>query len=79
MNIQATTGTANAVNALKTAQTNAVQEAKETAAITRAEAAKGDQQAIRKLAAQKQQQQQQSQAPKPVSPEGAGKTVNTTV
>ena len=38
------------------AQSSAIQEAQETAAQTRKEAASGDQQAVRKLAAAKQQQ-----------------------
>jgi len=52
------------------APATAAQEAAETAAQTRAEAAKGDQQAVRKLASQ-----QSSQSPTP--PEAAVKTTNT--
>jgi hypothetical protein len=78
MNIQATSGNANtnlsAVSSLKTIQSNATEEALETAAVTKAEATKGDHQAIRKLATQ----QQQNPAPAPVSPEGAGKAINLT-
>ncbi len=75
MNIQAISGAANfsvgSVSSVKTAQSNAAQEASETEAVTKKEAAKGDQQAIRKLAAQQQQA-----APSPASPEGIGKVIN---
>jgi hypothetical protein len=67
MNIQATNAT---VSSLKSVMSNAAQEATETAAVTKKEAASGDQQAIRKLAAQQQS------APAPVSPEGVGKALN---
>ena len=71
MNIQATT--ASASSSLKSTAASAAQEATETAAVTKAEAAKGDQQAIRKLAAQQQA------APQPsVSPEGVGKSLDLT-
>jgi hypothetical protein len=78
MQIQATSGNANTnlsvVSSLKTVQSDAAQEALETAAVTKAEATKGDHQAIRKLAAQ----QIQNPAPAVVSPEGAGKAINLT-
>jgi hypothetical protein len=67
MNIQATNAT---VSSLKSVMSNAAQEATETAAVTKKEAASGDRQAIRKLAAQQQS------APAPVSPEGVGKALN---
>jgi len=78
MNIQATSGNPNmnlsSVATVKTVQANAMGEIMETAAATKAEAAKGDHEAIRKLA----RQQQQNPAPTPVSPEGTGKTINLT-
>jgi len=46
-----------------TTQQSALQEAKETAAQTKAEAAKGDQQAVRKLAAEKSASQAQAVPP----------------
>jgi hypothetical protein len=70
MNIQATSATANA--SLKSIAATAAQEATETAAVTKAEAAKGDSQAIRKLAAQQQAVQQSA------SPEGIGKNIDLT-
>jgi len=77
MNIQASSGSANAslsaVSSLKTTQSNAAQEATETATVTKQEAAKGDQQAVRKLAAQQQQS-----APVSASPEGVGKAIDLT-
>ena len=73
MSIQAVNANVSAVSSLKSIQSNATQEATETAAVTKKEAASGDRQAIRKLAAQQQQA-----APAPVSPEGVGKTINLT-
>jgi hypothetical protein len=77
MSVQATSGSANislsAVSALKPAQGSAAQEAAETPAVTKAEAAKGDQQAVRKLAAEQQQS-----APPRVSPSGVGKNIDLT-
>jgi hypothetical protein len=58
------------VSSLKSIQSNAAQEATETAAVTKKEAASGDRQAIRKLAAQQQA------APAPATPEGIGKAIN---
>lgn len=76
MSIQATSGNASidmsAVAALKAAQSNAAQEATETAEITKQEAVKGDRQAIRKLA----RQQQLHPTPTPASPEGVGKSID---
>jgi hypothetical protein len=72
MDIQAANVNLSSVSSLKSIQSNAVQEATETAAVTKAEAVKGDHQAIRKLAAQQQS------APAPVSPEGVGKALNLT-
>jgi len=74
MSIQATSGAAapSAVVAKAATQNSAVQEATETAAVTKAEAAKGDQQAIRKLA------MQQQPSPASVSPEGVGKMFDLT-
>jgi hypothetical protein len=78
MNIQATSaGSGNislsAVTAKVSPQASATQEAMETAQVTKAEAAKGDSQAIRKLAAQQQQS-----APPRVSPEGLGQNIDIT-
>jgi len=53
----------------------AIQEATETAATTRMEAARGDQQAVRKLAKQ-QQQQMQPQNPTPTPEPGVGEAVD---
>ena len=77
MNIQATSGSANfslksVAASAGISQSSAAEEAKETASVTRAEAAKGDLQAIRKIASQ----QQQNPAPARVSPEGVGKAVD---
>jgi hypothetical protein len=47
-----------------TAQAAAMQEASETAAVTQNEAARGDMQAVRKLARQQQQAQAMESAPK---------------
>jgi hypothetical protein len=67
------------------AVTAATQEATETAAVTKQEAAKGDQQAIRKLARMQQQNapapveaaaEIQKSAPPSASPEGVGKLAN---
>lgn len=69
MSVQATSGSTNIQSVVATA----MQEATETAAVTKAEAAKGDQQAIRKLAAGQPQA-----APRSASPEGIGKKVDLT-
>jgi hypothetical protein len=68
-NIIAATSSMNAITAA------ALQEANETPATTMIEAARGDQQAIRKLA-KMQQQQIQPETPTPKSEPGAGETVN---
>jgi hypothetical protein len=70
MNIQAVNTNLSSISSI---QSSAAQEATETAAVTKKEAANGDHQAIRKLAAQQQQA-----APAPVSPEGIGKAINIT-
>jgi hypothetical protein len=72
MDIQAVNANASSVSSLKSVQSSAAQEATETVAVTKKEAASGDHQAIRKLAAQQQS------APAPVSPEGVGKALNMT-
>ena len=66
MSVQATS----ASTSVQSVVASAMQEATETAAVTKAEAAKGDQQAIRKLAAGQPQAVQAR-----VSPEGIGKNV----
>jgi hypothetical protein len=75
MSVQATSGSANisfsAVSALSSTQGSAAQEATETPAVTKAEAAKGDQQAVRKLAALQHQQN-----PAPTSEPGVGNKIN---
>ena len=70
MNVQAMSSSAG-LN-VKSAVSSAAEEARETASVTKAEAAKGDRQAIRKL---ETQQQQDTQQPR-VSPEGVGKAVD---
>ena len=60
------------ISIVSSAQTSA-QEALETAAQTKAEAAKGDLQASRKVAAS---QSVQDQAPASPTPEGSGRVVN---
>jgi hypothetical protein len=70
MNIQAMS--ANAGFNVKSNVPSAAEESRETAAVIKAEASKGDQHAVRKLASQ---QQQQSVQP-PVSPEGIGKAID---
>jgi hypothetical protein len=67
MEIQATASSSSSADVLKAM----VQEATETASVTKAEAAKGDQQAIRKLSMQQPQHA-------PVSPEGVGKKTDVT-
>jgi hypothetical protein len=65
------------ISAVSNAQSSiaaAVQEANETTATTKIEAAHGDQQAIRKLAKQQQQMQLQNPTPKPEP--GVGEAVD---
>ncbi len=57
------------VTSINSAMRNTVEEATETAAQTKAEAAKGDQQAIRKMAGQ--QAQEVTSAHQPLTPQGS--------
>lgn len=74
MDIQAVSSTGGSLAALKASSTsNATQEATETLAMTKQEAAKGDQQAVQKLA---RMQQAQVPAPTAVATQNIGNAIN---
>ena len=76
--IQGVSAAVQAATKAQTAKTeSATQEAQETVAITQAEARKGDQQAIRKLARLQASEPQQAE-PVATPPAGTGKNINVT-